>query len=60
MFSLKPLATFYGCTAWFVSDLVAYPEDNVVSHDAALICHRGQTAISRKKFDFFILRNVGH
>ena len=28
----KPLAIFFGCTAWFVSDLVVNPEDRF-SHD---------------------------
>ena len=30
----KPLAIFCGCTAWFVSDLVGYPDDRF-SHNEA-------------------------
>ena len=30
----KPLSIFYGCTAWFLSDLVENPEDRF-SHDVA-------------------------
>ena len=45
-FNLKSLATFCGCTAWFVSDLVGIPE-NRFSHNAAymsgnkIACHKG-------------------
>ena len=34
--NLKALAIFYGCTAWFVSDLVGNPKDRF-SHNKAHI-----------------------
>ena len=33
----KPLAIFYGCTAWFVWDLVGNPEDRFSHNEAYLI-----------------------
>ena len=35
--NFKPLATFCGCTAWFVWDLVGNPEDQFSHNEAHLI-----------------------
>ena len=40
--NFKPLATFYGCTAWFVSDLVGNPEDRFSHNEAHLIGTLGE------------------
>ena len=32
--NFKPLAIFYGCTDWFVSDLVGNPEDRFSQNEA--------------------------
>ena len=39
---IKPLAIFYGCTAWFVSDLVENLEDRF-SLDVAHIRHKAMS-----------------
>ena len=35
--NFKPLASFCGCAAWFVSDQVGYPEDWFSHNEAHLI-----------------------
>ena len=39
-YEYKPLAIFYGSTAWFMSDLVGNPED-WFSHEAHLMTIKG-------------------
>ena len=34
--NFKPLAIFFGCTAWFVSDLVGNPKDRFVAAHLSL------------------------
>ena len=58
LYYLKPLAILSGCTAWFVSDLVGNPEDQLSHNEAHIIKVLDDILRIIFKLDLFNMRNI--